>query len=105
MLILLSLLGEPALAAPFELGPLHPLPMHARGVPRQIDPVVAEIQRLTREGADLNEPWAPSVVPLHITRIGSFALVSLPSEPTTMSGWRIAETVRKKSVSRPAAKR
>ena len=71
------------------------LPMHASGVPSQIDPVVAEVQRLIREGADLDLAWTPSVFPLHLTRIGSFALVSVPCEPTTVAGWRMADTVRR----------
>ena len=70
------------------------LPMHASGVPSQIDPVVAEVQRLIRAGADLDAAWTPSVFPVHLTRIGSFALVSVPCEPTTVAGRRMADTVR-----------
>ncbi|MCO4745536.1 MAG: neutral/alkaline non-lysosomal ceramidase N-terminal domain-containing protein [Proteobacteria bacterium] len=67
--------------------------MRAKYVPAAIDPVVHEIQRLADTGADLDSPWTPSVKPVHVAQIGNFALVSLPCEPTTTAGRRIAATV------------
>ena len=67
--------------------------MRVGRVPHFIDPVIKAIQHMEAAGADIDHPWTPSVLPLHITRIGHFALVSMPSEPTTTAGRRIAQTV------------
>jgi len=70
------------------------LSMRAVGIPPQIDPVVAEVRRLDGLGVDLDSPWTPSVMPVHLTRIGDFALVSVACEPTTTAGRRLADTLR-----------
>lgn len=38
-------------------------------------------------------PWTPEVLPVHIMRIGSLAIVGVPFECTTMCGRRLRETV------------
>lgn len=38
-------------------------------------------------------PWTPEVLPVHIMRIGSLAIVGVPFEITTMSGRRLRETI------------
>ena len=68
--------------------------MRAAGFPGQLDPVVAEVHRLGALGVDLDTPWTPSIVPVHLTRIGDFALASVPCEPTTTAGRRLAQTVQ-----------
>lgn len=39
-------------------------------------------------------PLVPNAVPVHIIMIGSFALLGVPGEFTTMSGRRLMETVK-----------
>ena len=68
--------------------------MRARWIPGFIDPVVKAVQHMDAAGANIDRPWTPSVQPLHITHIGHFALVSMPCEPTTTAGRRVAQTVR-----------
>ncbi|MCE9596452.1 MAG: neutral/alkaline ceramidase [Spirochaetia bacterium] len=38
-------------------------------------------------------PWTPEVLPVHIMRLGSLAIVGVPFECTTMCGRRLRETV------------
>lgn len=38
-------------------------------------------------------PWTPEVLPVHIARIGSLAIVAVPFECTTMCGRRLRDTV------------
>jgi len=38
-------------------------------------------------------PWVPQVLPIQIFVIGNLALPALPGEPTTVTGYRLADTV------------
>lgn len=44
-------------------------------------------------GINYPYPWAASVVPLQLLRLGSFFIVSVPSELTTMAGRRMRSAV------------
>jgi len=59
-----------------------------------LDPVFRWVRDAVRRGAVHAGPWLPEVVPLHIVRIGAFALVALPFETTTVSGRRLRATVQ-----------
>ncbi|KAJ7569271.1 hypothetical protein O6H91_01G069400 [Diphasiastrum complanatum] len=39
-------------------------------------------------------PWAPSILPIQILRIGQFIILAVPSEFTTMAGRRLREAVK-----------
>jgi len=58
-----------------------------------VDPVFRWVRDAVRRGAVHGGPWLPSVVPLHIVRLGSFAVVALPFETTTVAGRRLRATV------------
>ncbi len=58
-----------------------------------LDPVFRWVRDAVRRGAVHPGPWLPSVLPLHIVRIGGFALVAMPFETTTVSGRRLRATI------------
>lgn len=53
-------------------------------------PAIAHARRARREGGGVDElPWIPTVLPIGILQIGSFAIAGLPNEPTTIAGRRL----------------
>lgn len=50
---------------------------------------------LLTPGVMVPEPWVPDVVPLQLVRIGSFAVLGLPAEVTTVAGLRISREMSK----------
>lgn len=59
-----------------------------------LDPIFKWVRAMLKSGAVHVGPWLPHVVPMHLLRLGSFALVALPFETTTVSGRRIRATVQ-----------
>lgn len=57
------------------------------------DPVFAWVRDAVRRDAIHEGPWVPHVVPLHLVRVGPFAMTALPFESTTVSGRRMRQTV------------
>ena len=53
---------------------------------------------LNLEGISFPYPWAAQTVPLQLTRLGRFFMVSVPSELTTMAGRRMREAVAKEVI-------
>lgn len=54
----------------------------------------AEKQILLATGVVKPVPWTPDVLPLQLFKLGSLAVVAVPSEITTMAGRRLAATVK-----------
>lgn len=51
--------------------------------------------RLAHEADALgSQPWTPKLLPLQVLKLGSFALVGIPAEPTTVAGYRIRALVK-----------
>lgn len=48
-----------------------------------------------RETEASYQPWVPRLLPAQVMRIGPLVLAGLPKEPTTVSGRRIADVVRR----------
>lgn len=63
-------------------------------IPGWIDPVVARVKVLAREGGVGSLPWVPQVLPIQLFVIGNFALPALPGEPTTVTGYRLMNGMR-----------
>ena len=62
-------------------------------LPDLVEPVIAELKRQVRIGAIADSELVPTVLPLQIVTIGSFALVCVPGEFTTTAGARLEATV------------
>lgn len=61
-------------------------------VPRSIDPIVGFLSdEQRREGT---RPWLPQHLPLQLCRIGDFAILALPCEPTTTAMRRLEALAR-----------
>jgi neutral ceramidase len=58
-------------------------------VPGGVDPTVARLKVLGRRDALGDKPWTPQFMPVQLFVVGSFVIVALPFEPTTVSGRRI----------------
>lgn len=58
-------------------------------LPSAFDPNVATYKRYKRTGALDNQPWTPTTLPYQALRIGGLSVVTIPGEPTTMTGKRI----------------
>jgi neutral ceramidase len=58
-------------------------------IPAQLDPVLAEVQRLSRAGALSEHSWTPQILPIQIVRLGQLALAVFPGEITTTAARRL----------------
>jgi hypothetical protein len=61
--------------------------------PRWLDPTIAFIKECNERGLIGVGPWAPSVLPVQILRLGHLAVAGLPNEPTTVAGRRLRATL------------
>ena len=63
-------------------------------VPAGVDPTVAHLKDLARREALGDRAWTPRVMPLQLFQVGTFAIVAVPFEPTTVAARRIVRIVR-----------
>jgi len=59
-----------------------------------LDPVFAWVRKAMDAGGVHAGPWVPEVVPLNLVTLGSFALVAVPFEMTTVAGRRLRGALR-----------
>jgi neutral ceramidase len=59
-----------------------------------VDPIVGWIRGHIRGGTAGAEPWLPTRLPLHLLRVGSLVVCTLPFETTTVAGRRLRATLR-----------
>lgn len=62
-------------------------------VPGWADRNIKFFKEYHRNGSLGNKPWTPQVLPLQIAILGNIALVGIPSEITTVAGWRLKKTI------------
>ena len=62
-------------------------------LPGFVDPVVHRVRQLKRVDGVGDKPWTNPIMPVQVFALGSFALVGLPGEPTTVAGARLRATV------------
>jgi neutral ceramidase len=62
-------------------------------LPNNMDRMIGYLKKLDKEGGVSENTWTQQILPLQISIIGQVALVTLPAEPTTMSGKRIKKTI------------
>jgi neutral ceramidase len=62
-------------------------------LPGGVDPTVARLKALGRLDALGDKPWTPQFMPVQIFVVGSFVIVALPFEPTTVAGRRVRRVV------------
>lgn len=65
----------------------------AVSIPEQLDPLIAELQRLHRQQAIREHSWTPQILPVQIVRIGHLALTVFPGELTTTAARRLRAAV------------
>ncbi len=59
-------------------------------------PIFRHVRRIDDRGVSVDRPpWIPTVLPVQLVRLGSFVLVALPNEPTTMAGARLRRSLEK----------
>ncbi|MCC6624738.1 MAG: neutral/alkaline non-lysosomal ceramidase N-terminal domain-containing protein [Deltaproteobacteria bacterium] len=58
-----------------------------------LDPIFTWVRDAVRAGGVHAGPWVPEIVPIHLVRLGAFALLALPFETTTVAGRRLRTTV------------
>jgi hypothetical protein len=71
------------------LGVLRPARL-ARHVP---DRFARFLARAAEKPEMIERPWVPRFLPAHLVRVGPLAIASLPTEPTTVAGARLARVV------------
>ncbi|TNE43666.1 MAG: hypothetical protein EP343_33155 [Deltaproteobacteria bacterium] len=60
----------------------------------KVDPVIGYVHAIFKDGLLGNEPWLPRYVPVQLLRLGSFSLLGLPAEPTTIAGERLRSVIQ-----------
>ncbi len=60
-----------------------------------VDPIVARLKQIDRDGYSQRTPWMPRVIPLQLFTIGELAIVGISAEITTVAGERLRNTVLK----------
>lgn len=63
-------------------------------LPVNLDKILKQLKRQFKTGALENHPLTPSIIPLQIIKIGTLAIVALPSEPTVTCGKRIKQNMQ-----------
>lgn len=66
----------------------------------QLHPFTAYVSRALAEGGFDENPWTPNILPLQLFIIGDLAIAAVPGEPTTMTGRRLAATLRARLAAR-----
>lgn len=62
-------------------------------IPEYIDEVVKLLKNMAKNDAIGDKPWTPNILPIQIFIIGQLAILSVPSEFTTISAKRLKATV------------
>ena len=63
-------------------------------VPGSVHPILQMLKTTKRNPILDREPILPHIMPLQVITLGKLALVALPTEPSTMTGRRITQSVR-----------
>lgn len=67
------------------------VPMH---LTPPLDPVFTWVRDQVRKGGVHAGPWVPEEIPVQLVRLGTFAILTVPFEATTVSGRRLRQTVK-----------
>lgn len=62
-------------------------------MPAALDPTIARLKQMDREGYSKRTPWMPRILPIQIITLGELAFLGIPAEITTIAGQRLRKAV------------
>jgi len=62
-------------------------------MPAALDPTIARLKQMDREGYSKRTPWMPRILPIQIITLGELAFLGIPAEITTIAGQRLRQAV------------